>query len=114
MEGVAAEATPPAEDRAQQEDCGAIFPPQMSVSQQDEPPELAAASAQLCSHHEDGDVSDATESADSEDEEDPPSGTWTLRRSSSSSVHSGEDAHADTLETRRFMKAYVLKVFNGM
>uniref|UniRef100_H3CFZ5 KIAA0513 n=1 Tax=Tetraodon nigroviridis TaxID=99883 RepID=H3CFZ5_TETNG len=57
------------------------------------------------------DVSDATESADSETEEDAASGAGTPRRSSSSSVHSGEDAEA--LETKLFMQAYVEKVFHG-
>lgn len=61
---------------------------------------------------EDGD-SDATESADSENDMDPPSHRWDLRRSSSSSAHSGEDADAETVERRTFMKAYVEKVFNG-
>lgn len=58
--------------------------------------------------------SDVTESADSEnDMEEPPEG-WELRRSSSSSsLHSGEDVDSDTLERRRFMKSYVLKVFHG-
>lgn len=97
MEGVAAEATPPAEDGGHPR-C--------------ESPELAA-SAQLRPPHQGGDASDATESADSGSEEDPPSGTWGRRRSSSSSVHSGEDVDADTLETRQFMEAYVEKVFHG-
>uniref|UniRef100_A0A3B3DPC1 KIAA0513 n=1 Tax=Oryzias melastigma TaxID=30732 RepID=A0A3B3DPC1_ORYME len=57
--------------------------------------------------------SDATESADSENDMDPPSQEWDLRRSSSSSAHSGEDADADTMERRQFMKAYVEKIFNG-
>ncbi|XP_047452513.1 uncharacterized protein KIAA0513 homolog isoform X2 [Mugil cephalus] len=61
---------------------------------------------------EDGD-SDATESADSENDMDPPSHMWELRRSSSSSAHSGEDADAEAVERRTFMKAYVEKVFNG-
>ncbi|KAI3371751.1 hypothetical protein L3Q82_024305 [Scortum barcoo] len=59
------------------------------------------------------DDSDATESADSENDMDPPSHMWELRRSSSSSTHSGEDADADTVERRQFMKAYVKKVFHG-
>ncbi|XP_035981943.1 uncharacterized protein KIAA0513 homolog isoform X1 [Fundulus heteroclitus] len=59
------------------------------------------------------DDSDATESADSENDMDPPSLKWELRRSSSSSAHSGEDADADAVERRRFMKAYVEKVFHG-
>ncbi|XP_056908622.1 LOW QUALITY PROTEIN: uncharacterized protein KIAA0513 homolog [Takifugu flavidus] len=57
--------------------------------------------------------SDATESADSEDDADPPSLTWERSRSSSSSVHSGEDEDPDTLETKQFMKRYVEKVFHG-
>ncbi|XP_028306913.1 uncharacterized protein KIAA0513 homolog isoform X2 [Gouania willdenowi] len=69
------------------------------------------------SHHnhrsEDGDDSDATESADSENDMDPTSDTWALRRSSSSSAYSGEEADADSVERRRFMKAYVEKVFHG-
>ncbi|XP_071403448.1 uncharacterized protein KIAA0513 homolog isoform X1 [Centroberyx affinis] len=70
-------------------------------------------------HHqggEDGDGdgdSDATESADSENDMDPPSHRWELRRSSSSSNHSGEDGGAETAERREFMKAYVEKVFHG-
>ncbi|XP_029992280.1 uncharacterized protein KIAA0513 homolog isoform X2 [Sphaeramia orbicularis] len=65
-------------------------------------------------HHgqEEGD-SDATESADSENDMDPPSHMWDLRRSSSSSAHSGEDADAETVERRQFMKAYVEKIFHG-
>lgn len=57
--------------------------------------------------------SDATESADSDNDMDPPSHTWDLRRSSSSSAHSGEDADADTVERRQFMNTYVEKVFHG-
>ncbi|XP_074533875.1 uncharacterized protein KIAA0513 homolog isoform X2 [Halichoeres trimaculatus] len=65
-------------------------------------------------HQEEGDnESDATESADSENDMDPPSDTWELRRSSSSSAHSGEEADVDTVERRKFMKAYVEKVFHG-
>lgn len=64
-------------------------------------------------HQEEGEnESDATESADSENDMDPPS-QWELRRSSSSSAHSGEDADAETVERRQFMKAYVEKVFHG-
>ncbi|KAM4553210.1 uncharacterized protein KIAA0513 homolog isoform 2-T2 [Fundulus diaphanus] len=59
------------------------------------------------------DDSDATESADSENDMDPPPLKWELRRSSSSSAHSGEDADADAMERRQFMKAYVEKVFHG-
>ncbi|KAM4618836.1 uncharacterized protein KIAA0513 homolog [Polymixia lowei] len=68
-------------------------------------------------HHragEDGENdSDATESADSENDMDPPSHRWELRRSSSSSNHSGEDGDTETVERRQFMKAYVEKVFHG-
>uniref|UniRef100_A0A1A8BFR9 KIAA0513 n=1 Tax=Nothobranchius kadleci TaxID=1051664 RepID=A0A1A8BFR9_NOTKA len=62
---------------------------------------------------EEGDESDATESADSENDMDPSCHTWELRRSSSSSAHSGEDADAEGVERRKFMKAYVEKVFHG-
>ena len=62
--------------------------------------------------HEDGD-SDATESADSENDMGPPCRAWELRRSSSSSAHSREDADAEAPEGRSFMKAYVEKVFHG-
>uniref|UniRef100_A0A669BZT6 KIAA0513 n=1 Tax=Oreochromis niloticus TaxID=8128 RepID=A0A669BZT6_ORENI len=68
------------------------------------------------SHHqsEEGDNdSDATESADSENDMDPPSHEWELRRSSSSSAQSGEEADAETVERRQFMKTYVEKVFHG-
>lgn len=70
------------------------------------------------SHHhhqaedEDGD-SDATESADSENDMGPPAHGWELRRSSSSSAHSGEEGDPEAVERRRFMKAYVEKVFHG-
>ncbi|XP_027128740.1 uncharacterized protein KIAA0513 homolog isoform X2 [Larimichthys crocea] len=65
-------------------------------------------------HQEEGDNdSDATESADSENDMDPPSHMWELRRSSSSSAHSGEDNDAEMVERRQFMKAYVEKVFHG-
>ncbi|KAG7281506.1 hypothetical protein CRUP_007540 [Coryphaenoides rupestris] len=57
--------------------------------------------------------SDATESADSENDMDPASQRWELRRTSSSSNHSGEEADPDTLERREFMKTYVEKIFNG-
>lgn len=62
-----------------------------------------------------GDVdSDATESADSENDMDLPPEGWELRRSSSSSsIHSGEDIDSETLERRKFMKSYVMKVFHG-
>lgn len=65
-------------------------------------------------HQEAGDnESDATESADSENDMDAPSDGWEFRRSSSSSIHSGEDTDPETLERRQFMKAYVKKVFHG-
>lgn len=64
-------------------------------------------------HHQDEGDSDATESADSENDMDPPSHMWELRRLSSSSTHSGEDADPETVERRQFMKAYVEKVFHG-
>ncbi|XP_015244396.1 PREDICTED: uncharacterized protein KIAA0513 homolog isoform X2 [Cyprinodon variegatus] len=57
--------------------------------------------------------SEATESADSENDMNPPSLKWELRRSSSSSAHSGEEDDAETMERRLFMKAYVEKVFHG-
>lgn len=62
---------------------------------------------------EEDNESDATESADSENDMDPPSHAWELRRSSSSSVHSGDEADSGTTERRQFMKAYVMKVFHG-
>ncbi|CAL8374360.1 unnamed protein product [Arctogadus glacialis] len=63
---------------------------------------------------EDGESqSDATESADSENDMDPASNRWELRRTSSSSNHSGEEQDADTVERREFMKAYVEKIFDG-
>uniref|UniRef100_A0A3B5R8L5 KIAA0513 n=1 Tax=Xiphophorus maculatus TaxID=8083 RepID=A0A3B5R8L5_XIPMA len=69
-----------------------------------------AGSQRADGHNED---SDATESADSENDMDPPSLDWELRRSSSSSAHSGEDADTESIERRQFMKAYVEKVFHG-
>uniref|UniRef100_A0A3B3XP57 SBF1/SBF2 domain-containing protein n=1 Tax=Poecilia mexicana TaxID=48701 RepID=A0A3B3XP57_9TELE len=69
-----------------------------------------AGSQRADGHNED---SDATESADSENDMDPPCLDWELRRSSSSSAHSGEDADAEAVERRQFMKAYVEKVFHG-
>lgn len=65
------------------------------------------------SHHHDNEDSDATESADSENDMDPSSHMWDVRRSSSSSSHSAEDADPDALERRTFMKAYVDKIFHG-
>ncbi|KAM9808136.1 uncharacterized protein KIAA0513 homolog [Neosynchiropus ocellatus] len=58
------------------------------------------------------DESDATESADSDNDVDAPSRAWEPRRSSSSSAHSGEDSDSEAQERRRFMKAYVEKVFH--
>uniref|UniRef100_A0A3P9IZM0 Zgc:91860 n=1 Tax=Oryzias latipes TaxID=8090 RepID=A0A3P9IZM0_ORYLA len=95
-----------------------VFSPEPSsvgVHQQPLLPEPMAPT-QSCSPHPRVDVdngSDATESADSENDMDPPSHEWDLRRSSSSSAHSGEDAAAETVERRQFMKAYVGKIFNG-
>lgn len=97
-----------------------IFSPEpassMGVHQQPLLPEPMAPTKPN-SHHqhqeERGNDSDATESADSENDMDPPSHTWELRRSSSSSAHSGEDTDAETVERRQFMKAYVEKVFHG-
>lgn len=60
-----------------------------------------------------GDDSDATESADSVNDMESPSHTGALRRSSSSSTHSREDADAETLEGRTFMKDYIQKIFHG-
>lgn len=77
-------------------------------------PEPLSPTKASCQHQEERDNdSDATESADSENDMDPPSLVWELRRSSSSSIHSGEDADAETVERRQFMKAYVEKVFHG-
>lgn len=101
-----------------------IFSPEpgsnMGVHQQPMLPEPMAPTKPRSHHHhhhhhqEEGDNdSDATESADSENDMDPPSVTWELRRSSSSSAHSGEDVDAEAAERRQFMKAYVEKVFHG-
>ncbi|XP_054475678.1 uncharacterized protein KIAA0513 homolog [Anoplopoma fimbria] len=93
--------------------------PSMGVHQQPLLPEPMAPTKPSSHHHhhhhqEEGDNdSDATESADSENDMDPPSHMWELRRSSSSSAHSGEDADSETVERRQFMKAYVEKVFHG-
>ncbi|XP_059190680.1 uncharacterized protein KIAA0513 homolog isoform X2 [Centropristis striata] len=95
--------------------------PSVGVHQQPLLPEPMAPTKHPHHHHhrhhhdqEEGDNdSDATESADSENDMDPPSHMWELRRSSSSSVHSGEDAEAEAVERRQFMKAYVEKVFHG-
>ncbi|XP_040894914.1 uncharacterized protein KIAA0513 homolog [Toxotes jaculatrix] len=98
-----------------------IFSPEpassMAVQQQPLLPEPIAPTKPSTHHHhhqeEGGNDSDATESADSENDMDPPSHMWELRRSSSSSAHSREDADADTVEKRQFMKAYVEKIFHG-
>uniref|UniRef100_A0A3B3CA55 KIAA0513 n=1 Tax=Oryzias melastigma TaxID=30732 RepID=A0A3B3CA55_ORYME len=95
-----------------------IFSPEPSsvgVHQQPLLPEPMAPTQSGSPHApaEEDNGSDATESADSENDMDPPSQEWDLRRSSSSSAHSGEDADADTMERRQFMKAYVEKIFNG-
>ncbi|XP_029951951.1 uncharacterized protein KIAA0513 homolog isoform X2 [Salarias fasciatus] len=77
-------------------------------------PEPLAPTRSASDRREDGDnESDATESADSENDMDLPSHAWERRRSSSSSAPSGEDEDGRTAETRRFMKAYVEKVFHG-
>lgn len=87
----------------------------MGVQQQPLLPEPMAPTKSSSHHHQDeGEYeSDATESADSENDMDPPSDMWNERRSSISSGHSGEDADAETVERRQFMKAYVDKVFHG-
>ncbi|XP_029289726.1 uncharacterized protein KIAA0513 homolog isoform X1 [Cottoperca gobio] len=88
--------------------------PSMEVNQQLLLPEPMAPTKPSSHHQEEGDNdSDATESADSENDMDPPSHMWDLRRSSSSSAHSGGDADTETVERRQFMKAYVEKVFHG-
>lgn len=132
MEGVAvqnlidfdlpSEATTLSVDAGQQEGHTDIFSPEptssMGVQQPPLLPEPMAPSKANSHHHhhheEGGDESDATESADSENDMDPSSHMWEMRRSSSSSAHSREeDADADTVERRQFMKAYVEKVFHG-
>lgn len=94
-----------------------VFSPEPRSSIQQAPflPEPLEPTIASCQHSEGGhnEDSDATESADSENDMDPPSLEWELRRSSSSSAHSGEDADAETIERRQFMKAYVEKVFHG-
>lgn len=83
------------------------------VHQQPFVPEPAPPTELNCQAPGDAD-SDATESADSENDMDLPPEGWELRRSSSSSsIHSGEDMDSETLERRRFMKSYVMKVFHG-
>lgn len=106
-------------DRGQHQGHTDIFSPELASSRgvhQGSPllPEPMSPTKPSCQHQEERDNgSDATESADSENDMDPPSHVWELRRSSSSSVHSGEDADAETVERRQFMKAYVEKVFHG-
>ncbi|XP_037624261.1 uncharacterized protein KIAA0513 homolog isoform X1 [Sebastes umbrosus] len=135
MEGVAvdnlidfdlpSEATTLSVDGGQHQGHTDLFSPEppMGVHQQPLLPEPMAPTKPSPHHHhhrhhhhhqEEGDNdSDATESADSENDMDPPSHMWELRRSSSSSTHSGEDADTETVERRQFMKAYVEKVFHG-
>lgn len=128
MEGIAvdnlidfdlpSEATTLSVDGSQHQGHTDIFSPEptssVGIHQQPLLPEPIAPTVPSSHHHhqEDGD-SDATESADSENDMDPPSHMWELRRSSSSSAHSGEDADTETVERRQFMKAYVEKVFHG-
>ncbi|XP_019733774.1 uncharacterized protein KIAA0513 homolog isoform X1 [Hippocampus comes] len=90
-----------------------ILSPQHLSSSLSEP--IAPTNNSSHHHHDDEEEneSDATGSADSENDMDPPSTMWELRRSSSSSVHSSEDADAEALEKREFMKIYVEKVFHG-
>uniref|UniRef100_A0A8C9ZHU9 KIAA0513 n=1 Tax=Sander lucioperca TaxID=283035 RepID=A0A8C9ZHU9_SANLU len=117
------EATVLSKDGGQHQGHSDIFSPEqvpsMGVHQQPLVPEPIAPNKPSTHHHhqhhqEEGDNdSDATESADSENDMDPPSRTWELRRSSSSSALSGEDADSETVERRHFMKAYVEKVFHG-
>ena len=121
------DATAHSVDGGQHQDHTDIFSPEpvssMGVQQQPLLPEPMAPTKSSSHHHhhhhhnhhqdEGENESDATESADSENDMDPPSHTWELRRSSSSSAHSGEEADAETVERRQFMKAYVEKVFNG-
>lgn len=105
-------------DGGQHQDHSDMFSPEPASSvgghQQPLLPEPMAPTKPDSQHRpEEGDDSDATESADSENDMDPPSHMWDLRRSSSSSAHSGEDADAETVERRQFMKSYVEKVFHG-
>ncbi len=116
---VPSEATALGVDGSQHQGHADIFSPEprssMGVHQQLLLPEpMAPTKPSLHQHEEEGDNdSDATESADSENDMDPPSHVWELRRSSSSSTHSGEDADPEAAERRQFMKAYVEKVFHG-
>ncbi|XP_037307445.2 uncharacterized protein KIAA0513 homolog isoform X2 [Pungitius pungitius] len=104
-------------DGGQHQDHTAIFSPEqapsMGLHQQPLLPEPMA-QTKPCSPHlspkKGNNDSDATESADSENDMDSP---FHRRGSSSSSSHSGEDGDSETGERRRFMKAYVEKVFNG-
>lgn len=101
-------------DGVQHPDHADIFSPKSSVHQNPTLPESLVQTKQSTEHQGEGDIdSDATESADSESDMDPLPFMWELRRLSYSSVHSGEDTDAETLETRQFMKAYVEKVFHG-
>ncbi|XP_056138037.1 uncharacterized protein KIAA0513-like [Lampris incognitus] len=134
MEGIAVEnlidfdlpsdATVPSDgDGGQHQDHSDIFSPlptsSMGVHQEPLLPEPLVPTNPSSRHHhprggEEGENdSDATESADSENDMDPPSHRWELRRSSSSSNHSGEDGGAEAVERREFMKAYVEKIFHG-
>ncbi|XP_037538526.1 uncharacterized protein KIAA0513 homolog isoform X2 [Nematolebias whitei] len=94
-----------------------IFSPDPSVVVHQAPvlpePMVPTRPGSHCPRSEEGDDSDATESADSENDMDPLSHGWKLRRSSSSSAHSDEDVDAEAMKRRRFMKAYVEKVFHG-
>ncbi|XP_034734577.1 uncharacterized protein KIAA0513 homolog isoform X2 [Etheostoma cragini] len=128
MEGVAvdnlidfdlsSEATALSKDGSQHQGHTDIFSPEqapaLGVHQQPLLPEPLAPNKPSTRHQEKRDNdSDATESADSDNDMDPPSHMWELRRSSSSSTHSGEDADTKVVERRQFMKAYVEKVFHG-
>ncbi|XP_036962801.1 uncharacterized protein KIAA0513 homolog isoform X2 [Acanthopagrus latus] len=129
MEGVAvdklndydlpSEAINPSVDGGHNQGHTDIFSPEpksfMGIHQQPLLPEPMAPSKPSFHHQQEERENDsnATESADSENDMDPPSHMWEMRRSSSSSAHSGEDAEAETAERRRFMKAYVAKVFHG-
>lgn len=128
MEGIAvdnlidfdlpSEGTAPGMDEGQHRGPTDIFSPEPMSSrghlQQSLLPEpIAPAKTESESQEEEDNESDATESADSENDMDPPSHEWELRRSWSSSVHSGDEADSETMETRQFMKSYVMKVFHG-
>ncbi|XP_033988802.1 uncharacterized protein KIAA0513 homolog isoform X1 [Trematomus bernacchii] len=88
--------------------------PSMEFQQQPllpEPTSPAKPSSQQQPPDEGHNHSDATESAYSGDDMEAPAHMGGLRRSSSSSTHSGEES--DRVERRHFMKAYVEKVFHG-